>query len=68
MENNNLQQRYTIKFCVKLGEGAIGTYENIHEAFRNDSLLHNQVFQWHKDFVNGREMVKMNCHLDPPPL
>jgi hypothetical protein len=29
MENNNLEQRYAIKFCVKMGEGATDTYEKI---------------------------------------
>jgi hypothetical protein len=45
---NNLEQRYAIKFCVKLREGASYTYENIHKAFNNDSLSPAQVFQWHK--------------------
>jgi hypothetical protein len=58
MENNNLWQRHAIKFCVKLRESATDTYEMIQKAFGNDSLSHAEVFRWHKDFVNGREMVK----------
>jgi hypothetical protein len=58
MENNNLEQCYAIKFCVKLGEGGTDTYEKIQKAFGNDSLLRAQVIQWHKDFVNGQEMVE----------
>jgi hypothetical protein len=27
----NLEQHYAIKFCVKLGEGATGTYEKIQK-------------------------------------
>jgi hypothetical protein len=50
MENNNLEQRYAVKFCVKLGEGATDTYEKIQKAFGNNSVLHAQVFQWHKTF------------------
>jgi transposase len=57
MENDNLEQRYTIKFCVKLGKGATDTHEKIHKAFGNDSSC-VQVFRWHKDFENGRETVK----------
>jgi hypothetical protein len=49
MENNNLEQRYAIKFCVKLGESATDAYETIQKAFDNDSLSRAQVFRWHKD-------------------
>jgi hypothetical protein len=56
-ENNNLEQRYAIKFCVKLGDSATDTYETIQKAFGNDSLSRAQVFRWHKEFVNGREMA-----------
>jgi hypothetical protein len=56
MENNNLKQCYAIKFCVNLKEGITDICENIQEAYGNDSLSHAQVFQWHKNFVNGQEM------------
>jgi hypothetical protein len=55
---NNLEQRHAIKFCVKLGDGATNTYEKVKKAFGNHSVSHAQVFRWHKDFVNGREMVE----------
>jgi transposase len=58
MENNNLEQRYAIKFCVKLGEGATDTYDKIQKACGNDSVSRAQVFRWHKDFVNWRETVE----------
>jgi hypothetical protein len=35
-EKNNIEQRYAIKFRVKLGEGAADTYEKIQKAFGND--------------------------------
>jgi hypothetical protein len=57
MEKNNLEQRYSIKFCVKLG-GATDTYEQIQKTFGNDSLSHARVSRWHKDFVKGRETVE----------
>jgi hypothetical protein len=58
MEWNNLKQRYAIKFCVKLGEGATDTYEKIQKAFGNDSISCALVFRWYKDLVNGRETVE----------
>jgi hypothetical protein len=57
-EENNLEQSYVIKFYNKLGEGSTDTYENIQEAFGNDSLSRAQVFRWFKEFVNDREMVE----------
>jgi hypothetical protein len=53
-----IEQCYAITFCVKLGKGATDTYEKIQKAFGNDSASHAQIFWWHKDFVNGREMVE----------
>jgi hypothetical protein len=58
MEKNNVEQHYTIKFCVKLGESATDTYKTIQKAFGNDSPSHAQVFPWHKYVVNGREVVE----------
>jgi transposase len=58
MDKDDLEQTYAIKFCVKLREGAIDTYEKIHKAFGNDSVSYAQVFRWHKDFVNRREVLE----------
>jgi hypothetical protein len=58
MEKKNLAQNYAIKFCVKLGDGTSDTYEKIQNAYGNYSVSRAQVFQWHKGFVNGREMVE----------
>jgi hypothetical protein len=62
MEKNNLKQRYAVKLCVTLAEGATDTYEHIQKAFGNDSLSPAKVFRWYKDFVNRRETVE-----DEPP-
>jgi hypothetical protein len=32
MENNNLEQLYAIRFCVKVGEVATDTYKEIQRA------------------------------------
>jgi hypothetical protein len=58
MEKNNLEQRYAIRFCVNLGEGATGTNGKVQKPFGNGSVSRTQVFRWCKDFVNGREMVQ----------
>jgi hypothetical protein len=36
----NLEQRYAIKFCVKMREGTANTYEKVQKASGNDSLSH----------------------------
>jgi hypothetical protein len=59
MERRNFEQRYATKFSVKLGEGATDTYVKFQKAFDNDAVSRVQVFQWHKNFVNGREMVEV---------
>jgi hypothetical protein len=58
MEENNLQERYAIKFCVELGEGATDTYEKIQKASGYGSVSCAQEFRWHKDLVNGQETVE----------
>jgi hypothetical protein len=58
MENNNFEQRYEIKLCVKLGKGATDTYEKVQEAFDNDSVSRALVFRCHKDFADGRDAVE----------
>jgi hypothetical protein len=68
MATRNLQQRYAIRFCVKLGQGATDAYENIQKAFGNDSISRTEVFRWHKNFVNWRETVEDEPRSGPPPL
>jgi hypothetical protein len=41
-----------------MGEGVTDTCGKIKKVFGNDSVSRAQVFRWHKDFVNGREMVE----------
>jgi len=59
MEKRNLEQRYTIKFCVKLNENATETSKN------KKGLVESMLYQghrflggWHKTFVDGRDSVQ----------
>jgi hypothetical protein len=47
--DDNREERYAIKFCVRLLEGATDTYEKIQKAFGNDSLSRTRIFRWHRD-------------------
>jgi HTH domain in Mos1 transposase len=58
MEQRNLEQRCAIKFCVKLGESASVTFEELKQAYGEHSLSQTQVFRWHKSFLEGREHVE----------
>jgi hypothetical protein len=43
IENNNLEQRYPMKFCVRLGGGgAADIYEKAQKTFDNDSVSRAQ--------------------------
>ena len=58
MDRQKFEQRRAIKFCVKLGETATLTYENLQRAYGEHSLSRAQVFRWHKSFLEGREQVE----------
>jgi hypothetical protein len=47
--DENREERYAIKFCVRLVEGAADTYGKNQKVFGNDSLSRAQVFRWHRD-------------------
>ena len=57
MDRQKFEQRCAIKFCVKLGESATVTYEELQRAYVEHSLYREQVFRWHKSFLEGRERV-----------
>ena len=58
MEERNFEQRCAIKFCVKLGETGIGTFNKLKQAYGEHALSRSQVFKWYKAFSEGRESIK----------
>ena len=58
MEEGNFEQRCAIKFCVKLGETGIETFNKLKQAYGDLALLRSQVFKWYKVFSEGRESIK----------
>ena len=58
MDRQKFEQSCAIKFCVKLGETATLTYENLQRAYGEHSLYRAQVLRWHKPFLEGRELVE----------
>ena len=55
---DNLEERYAIKFCFKLGKNARETYGMLLTAFGASCMNRAPVFEWHKRFKEGRESVK----------
>ena len=54
---DTLEERYAIKFCLKLRKNAIETYGMVQTAFRPFCMKRVAVFEWHKRFKEGRETV-----------
>lgn len=53
----SLEQRYAIKFCVRLGKNATETFQMLQEAFKEDCISRSQSGRWHKAFKEGREEI-----------
>ena len=54
----NIEQRYTITFCVKLNKSATETFASLTKAYGDTTVLRTMVFKWHKAFKEGRENVE----------
>ena len=55
---DTLEERYAIKFCLKLEKNATEMYGMLQTAFRPSCMNRESVFQWHKRFKEGRESVR----------
>ena len=58
MEECNFEQRCAIKFCVKLGETGIETFNKLKQAYGEHAFSRSQVFKWYNAFSEGRESIK----------
>ena len=58
MEERKIEQRCAIKFCVKLWETGIETFNKLKQAYGEHALSRSQVFKWYKAFSEGRESIK----------
>ena len=55
---DNLEERYAIKLCFKLGKKATETYGILQTAFGASCMNRAWVFEWHKRFKEGRQSVR----------
>ena len=60
---DNLEERYAIKFCFKLGKNSTETYGMLQTAFGASWMNRTSVFECHKRFKDHRESVRddENC-------
>lgn len=55
---DNLEDRYAIKFCVKIGQNAAETFDMIKTVYGDTFMSRATVFRWHKMLQDGREEVR----------
>ena len=55
---DTLEERYAIKFCLKLGKNSTETYGILQTAFGVSCMNRGSVFEWHKRFKEGRKSVR----------
>jgi len=58
MSDCKSEQRVNIKFIVKLKKSATETFQLLTEAYVEDCMSRARVFEWHKQFSEGRESLK----------
>jgi len=54
----NIEQRYAIKFSVKLNKSATETFASLTEVYGDATLSRTVVSKWDKAFKEGRENVE----------
>ena len=58
MEERIFEQRRAIKFCVKLGETGVETFNKMKQAYGEHALSRSQGFKWYKTLSEGCESIK----------
>ena len=58
LRSGHEEERYVIKFCIKLGNNATETYGILQTAFQPSCMNQASVFEGHKRFKEGRESVR----------
>jgi len=51
----NIEQQYAIKFCVKLNKSVTEMLASVTETYGDAALSRTMVCKWHKAFKEGRE-------------
>ena len=57
MDDGN-EQRVALKCCFKAGLSATETPVLVQRSYGNEALNRSNVFRWHSQFRNGRDLVE----------
>lgn len=55
---SEIEQRYALKFLVKLGKTHTDAMHLLQQAYADGALKKSAVFKWHQRFRDGRESVE----------
>jgi hypothetical protein len=58
MSDKNLEQRISIKFCVKIGKSASERLTLLTVAYGEYATKKLSVFEWHRRWKEGRKDVQ----------
>ena len=61
-----LEQRYCIRFCLKLGDRQVEIIWKFDTVFRDDAMGIKQIKEWYNRFKDGRTSVESEPRLDRP--
>ena len=61
-----MEQRYCIKFCLKLGDRQVEIIRKFHTVFGDDAMGITQIKVWYNRFKDGRTSVESEPRSDRP--
>ena len=64
--NNLKEQRFAVKFCVKLEKSTTETFAMLNTAYGDVAMKRAICFKWHKHFKNGQLSVEDDEHSGRP--
>ena len=56
--NNLKEQRFAVKFCVKLGKSTTETFAMLNTTYGDVAMKRATCFRWYKRLKNGRLSVE----------
>ena len=52
------EQRFCVKFCIKLGKNVYGDFSDVATAYGEDCLSRTQCHEWYQPFKSGRTSIE----------
>ena len=58
------EQHINLKFLVRLGKTPLDALRMLQEVYGDEAMPRSHVFEWHKQFKEGRKDVKMTLGVE----